>query len=121
MTVHAVDCPNMRDLSYDEDRRVEVSWVSDQECRHRVTVALETVDEPGVLAGVSSAIASLNANISSIHAATTEDRRAHIDICIEIRDLQHLQQVLKAIQHVKGVGRAFRVKSPSAENRGHAD
>ncbi|MFQ6111303.1 MAG: RelA/SpoT family protein, partial [Nitrospinota bacterium] len=120
VTVHAADCPNMRDLDYEEDRRVEVSWVYDQECRHRVMVALDTVDEPGVLAGVSSAIASLNANIASIHAATTDDKRAHIDLCIEIRDLQHLQQILKAIQQVRGVSRAFRVKDPSAAGRGQA-
>jgi GTP pyrophosphokinase len=70
-----------------------------------------TVDKPGLLANVSTAIASANSNISSAEISTTEDKRASLNFTIGITDTGHLERVMKRITKVDGVINVKRVKT----------
>ncbi|MEE9241271.1 MAG: ACT domain-containing protein, partial [bacterium] len=59
-------------------------------------------DRPGVLAALSAAIASLEANITRIEAETSHDR-AGIRLDVQVHDLDHLNEVLKKSRNVKGI------------------
>ncbi|HEU4505324.1 MAG TPA: bifunctional (p)ppGpp synthetase/guanosine-3',5'-bis(diphosphate) 3'-pyrophosphohydrolase [Nitrospira sp.] len=111
LTIHAVDCPNLEALDYDRERLVEVEWDSATPSTHAVKVSVMAVDKTGVLANVSSAIAECHANISRAEIATREDRKAVLDFIIEISSIEHLDQVLKAIERVDGVITARRVRA----------
>jgi GTP pyrophosphokinase len=111
LTIHAIDCPNLEALDYDRDRLVEVEWDSATTGTHAVKVSVMAEDKTGVLANVSSAIAECRANISRAEITTREDRKAVLDFIVEVSGLQHLDQVLKAIERVDGVITARRIRS----------
>jgi GTP pyrophosphokinase len=64
---------------------------------------MEVEDRKGLLAAVSAKIADINTNIRNMEARTDEDKRARIDMTIEITDLKHLEKVIKAVRGVEGV------------------
>lgn len=110
ISIHTEDCPNIIDLTIDRDRLIEVEWERD-ESTHTVGITVYTVDRPGLLAGVSSAISSVEVNISEANISTTEDKKAHLNFTVEVRDLRELDMVIKKIKQVNGVLDVKRVKS----------
>ena len=69
-----------------------------------------TVDQPGVLANVSSAIASSQANISRAEITTREDRKAVLDFVVEVSNVLHLERTLEAVGRIEGVISARRIR-----------
>jgi GTP pyrophosphokinase len=111
LTIHAIDCPNLEALDYDKERLVEVEWDSDTPSTHAVKMSIVAVDKTGVLANVSSAIAECHANISRAEITTREDQKAVLDFIVEVSDTRHLEQVIKAVEHVDGVITARRLRA----------
>ena len=77
--------------------------VADGTARYTVKLTMEVEDRKGLLAAVSAKIADINTNIRNMEARTDEDKRARIDMTIEITDLKHLEKVIKAVRGVEGV------------------
>lgn len=111
LTIHAKGCPNLEALDYEKDRLVEVEWDAMIEGNYSVKVCVLTIDRPGVLANVSSAIAASKANISRAEIATREDQKAVLDFVVEISNVLHLERTLEAIGRVDGVISARRVRN----------
>jgi GTP diphosphokinase / guanosine-3',5'-bis(diphosphate) 3'-diphosphatase len=104
VSVHSASCPNVMNLLYDPERRIDVEWdKSDAAARYTVKLTMEVEDRKGLLAAVSAKIADINTNIRNMEARTDVDRRARIDMTIEISDLKHLERVMKAVRGVEGV------------------
>src|SRR5262249_1996557 len=107
VSVHSVTCPNVVNLLYDPERRIEVEWdkaaAADAAARYVVKLIMEVEDRKGVLAAVSAKIADINTNIKNMEAHTAEDKHAQIDVTVEISDLRHLEKVMKSLRAVKGV------------------
>ena len=55
VSVHSVDCPNVRNLVYDPGRRIEVEWGSGAEGGYEVRLAVDLEDRMGALAAVTAA------------------------------------------------------------------
>jgi len=103
VSVHSVSCPNVTNLLYDPDRRIDVEWDKSAEpARYTVRLTMQVEDRKGILADVSSKIADINTNITNVEAHTEEDR-GRIDMTLEISDLKHLQKVIKSLRGVEGV------------------
>jgi GTP diphosphokinase / guanosine-3',5'-bis(diphosphate) 3'-diphosphatase len=107
VSVHSATCPNVVNLLYDPERRIEVEWDKtpggDVSARYTVKLTMEVEDRKGLLAAVSAKIADLNTNIKNMEARTGEDRRARLDMTVEISDLKHLEKVIKSLKSVEGV------------------
>jgi GTP pyrophosphokinase len=105
VSVHSATCPNVVNLLYDPERRIDVEWDKSDGTASSYTVKLtmEVEDRKGLLAAVSARIADINTNIKNMEAHTDEDRRARIDVTIEISDLKHLEKVIKSLRGVDGV------------------
>ncbi|MEC4673269.1 MAG: bifunctional (p)ppGpp synthetase/guanosine-3',5'-bis(diphosphate) 3'-pyrophosphohydrolase [Nitrospirota bacterium] len=110
LTIHSVGCPNLEAVDYEKDRLVEMEWDAKVEGTHSVKVCVLTIDRPGVLANVSSAISSSLANISRAEITTREDQKAVLDFVVEVSNALHLVRTLEAIQRVDGVVAARRVR-----------
>ena len=97
VSVHAVSCPNVVNLLYHPERRIEVEWdkTPDTTLRYTVRLTMQVEDRKGILADVSSRIADINTNIKNVEARTDEDHRGRIDMTVEIKDLKHLERVIK--------------------------
>ena len=103
VSVHSVDCTNVLNLMYDPERRVEVEWERDTEARYDVTISVDVEDRQGILADITSIIASSNTDIRNIEAKTFEDRKGAIDVTLSINNLKHLERITRSIRSVHGV------------------
>jgi GTP pyrophosphokinase len=103
VSVHAAACPNVVNLLYDPERRIEVEWdKAADSAPYTVRLSIQVEDRKGILAAVSSKIAGINTNIRDIEATTNHDR-GHISMTVEIADLKHLERVIKSLRGVDGV------------------
>src|ERR1700704_653779 len=107
VSVHSATCPNVINLLYDPERRIEVEWdkgdAGDVAAPYTVKLTMEVEDRKGLLAAVSAKIADINTNIRNMEGPTDDDRPARIDVTVEISDLKHLERVMKSLRAVDGV------------------
>jgi GTP pyrophosphokinase len=105
VAVHSANCPNVVNLLYDPERRIDVEWEKSGEAAARYTVRLtmQVEDRKGILADVSAKVADINTNITSVEATTDEDQHGRIDMTVQISDLKHLEKVMKSLKSVEGV------------------
>ena len=104
VSVHSATCPNVVNLLYDPERRIDVEWDKGTDASHyTVRLSLHVEDRKGILADVTSKIAGINTNIRNVEATSDADQRGRIDMTVEISDVKHLQKVVKALRGVEGV------------------
>jgi len=105
VSVHSAHCPNVLNLQYDPERRIDVEWDKGTDVApYTVRLTMQVEDRKGMIAELSSRIADINTNIIELEASTrSEDHQARIDMTVEIKDLKHLEKVLKSIRGVEGV------------------
>ena len=103
VSVHTTDCESTRKLEFDAERRTSVSWDHAGETLHPAAITLMTHDEQGVLASVSAAVSACKVNISRFHTTTTVDKKAYMDMTVDVRDVNHLNEVIRQIEGVRGV------------------
>jgi len=108
VTIHTADCQNAMDE--DPHRKVEVEWDSTKEYSYPVRVRIYSEDKKGLLAEISNSISSHKANIKNARVDTTEDKKAISTFEVEIRDLNHLNKVIRALEKIKGVQRVERLR-----------
>lgn len=112
VSVHTADCTNVGELAFDKERLIDVSWGDLQLSAHPVKITVHTEDKPGLLASVSSSISSTEANITHAEATiSVEDQSATLNFTLDIKDVEHLNRVIKSIEGIKGVLGVRRVKS----------
>jgi GTP pyrophosphokinase len=108
VSIHTADCQRIGEFT--PERLIEVEWDVEEVIPHPVGIRVVTVDRPGMLAKISSAIALCEVNIREATVTTTEEQRAFLNFVIDINDLNHLLQVMKTIRQVKGVISVERLK-----------
>jgi guanosine-3',5'-bis(diphosphate) 3'-pyrophosphohydrolase len=111
ISIHTTDCPNVVEMAFDKERMVEVSWGEVRPGAHSVKITVRTEDRPGLLASVSSSISAAEANITHAEVTTDQDKQATLNFTIDIRDVDHLNRIMKTIATVEGVMDVKRVKA----------
>ena len=103
VSVHSAKCANVINLMYDPERRIDVEWDKGADIApYTVRLAIEVEDRKGMLAELSQRISDINTNITNVEARTG-DQRGRIDVTVEIKDVKHLEQVIKSVRGVPGV------------------
>ena len=103
VSVHAARCPNVLNLLYDPERRIDVVWEKSKGGKGFVVLlGIQVEDRQGILADVTSKIAGLGTNLLKVEA-TSGDHHGRIRFTMEIEDLKHLQRLVKVIRSVSGV------------------
>jgi GTP pyrophosphokinase len=104
VAVHSKNCPNVQNLLYEADRKIEVEWATTAPSAEAYAVPLTilTEDRPGMLAEIAAAISEVRSNILNVEARTA-DERGTIDITVEIPDMKHLERVIASVKKIDGV------------------
>ena len=103
VSVHAARCPNVLNLLYDPERRIEVVWdKSTSESGFIVLLGIQVEDRRGILAEVTSKIAGLKTNVLKVEASSG-DPHGRISVTVDVENLKHLQRLTKVIRSVAGV------------------
>jgi guanosine-3',5'-bis(diphosphate) 3'-pyrophosphohydrolase len=108
IAVHSKSCPNVQNLMYDADRRIEVEWAGPKYSLYPVKLTLFTADRQGLLADVTSVISGVHSNIQNIEARTGNNQ-AFIDVTLDIVDVEHLEKIVSSLRKIEGVYEVERV------------
>jgi GTP diphosphokinase / guanosine-3',5'-bis(diphosphate) 3'-diphosphatase len=104
VSVHAAVCPNVVNLLYDPERRIDVEWDKTADASpYSVRLRISVADRRGILADVSSRISDINTNIRDVEATVDDGQRGSIRMTVDINDLKHLDKVVKSLKSVEGV------------------
>lgn len=112
--VHSVNCPNVVNLLYESERKVDVEWARAGSDSFTVKIVVYSEDKPGILNQLTTILTHENSNIRSLEART-DDRRSHtdcaiVDMTIEIRDKKQLERISASMRRVPGVRDVERVQ-----------
>jgi len=116
VSIHARDCENISQILNQDEQLLEVDWDENESKElHPVPLSIESKNEPGVLAEISSSIAQCNANIAWLSAKTNK-QIAGIQLEVQVYDLKHLTQVTKSIKNLKTIKSVNRLHPSIARN-----
>jgi len=109
ITVHALRCPLIAKEILDPERMVDVSWGSVRQGTYRAGLIVKAADSPGLLARVASSISGLEGNITKAEVKTFPDGKAQIKLTLGVRDIKHLDAILKDISKIKEISSVERL------------
>src|SRR4051794_7392999 len=113
VAVHSKHCPNVLNLMYEPDRRIDVEWAamrkSDGSATYPVKLTLFCDDRAGMLKQVTAVISDDNTNIRNIEARSA-DSQATIDVTVDTEDVKHLDRIVAGLRKLAGVRDVQRVK-----------
>ncbi len=109
ITIHALRCPLVTKEILAAERMVDASWDPASEGSFRASLRITSIDSPGVLAKVASAVADLNGNITRAEVKTFAEGHSRIDLRLTIRDITHLEAIIKKIDTLKEVESVERI------------
>ncbi len=109
VAVHARSCPNVQNLLYESDRRINVEWsrVGDQTPgrtqRYPVKITVFCDDRSGMLKELTAVISDDDTNIRGVDIRRDESGEAIIEFIVEAEDLHHLNRMVLGLRRVSGV------------------
>src|SRR3984893_16388515 len=104
VAVHALNCPNVTNLLYEPERRIDVEWARDEgtPSSYPVKVTVRSDDRFGMLKQITAVISDAKTNIRDIEARTNNGQ-ANVDIVLDIADLKHLENIVNGVRKIPGV------------------
>ena len=114
IAVHAKNCPNVQNLMYDSERKIDVEWRGTADEAYTVRLAIHGEDRQGLLAEVTSVISDTRSNIRNIEAKTYADQNATIDVTLDISDKRHLEKLIGSLKRIDRVFEVERILRPNA-------
>src|SRR5579862_4575993 len=111
VAVHSINCPNVTNLLYEPERRIDVEWARDETTPTAYPVKLTVFcdDRFGMLKSITGIIGDAQSNIRNI-AAHTSNSQASVDIVLDIADLKHLEQIITSLRKIPGVHEVQRLQ-----------
>jgi GTP pyrophosphokinase len=110
VAVHSTSCPNVQNLLYQTERRIEVSWTDAPDAHFTVSLIIRTQDRPGMLADITAVISEAGSNIRNL-TSQPDKLHARVDAALDITNRKQLERIIantKKISGVFGVERVYR-------------
>lgn len=108
VSVHRSDCPNLGEMG-NEARLIDVEWNTQKKVSYQAEIQLKATDRPGLLTEVTKLLSDANMLVSSLNARTSKERIAIVNMILEIKDVNQLNDLMKKLRIVKGVLDVYRV------------
>ena len=111
VAVHSVHCPNVTNLLYEPERRIDVEWARDESTPTAYPVKLTVFcdDRFGMLKNITGVIGDAKSNIRNI-AAHTANSQASVEVVLDIADLKHLELIIGGLRKIPGVHEVQRLQ-----------
>ena len=109
ISVHVKSCPNIIN-SKSPERLIDVYWQNLSTDKFPVKIQIISGNSPSILYDVSKMMSTFDVNILSINARTDTDNGV-MDLVIEVKSTEQLEDVIRKLKTIKTVADVFRVKS----------
>ena len=103
ITAHALRCPLIAREVLVPERMVDISWDQVEREDFRADLLIRSADKPGLLAEVAAAVSKLGGDITKAEVETSADKKAQTRLCLTIRDIHHLEAIIKDVSAIKNV------------------
>ena len=104
VAVHSRMCPNVQNLMYDVERKIEVEWARAAEDAFPVRIVIHTDDRPGMLNQLTSVLSNENTNIRNLEAKGDLDQSGGVvEMTVDVRDKKQLEKLVSAMRRISGV------------------
>jgi len=109
VAVHARSCPNVTNLLYESDRRIEVEWaktpaeVAGQVQRYPVKITIFCDNRSGMLKELTAVISNDDTNIRAVETRDGENGEAIVEFIVDAEDLRHLNRMVLGLRRLPGV------------------
>lgn len=108
--IHRKKCPYVKQtLEQSPEKVVNVVWGNNIKHVYNSEIKVFTEDKPGILASVSNSIANAKSNITSAMVKTLKSGNAIIDFKLQVKNKEHLLNIIKSIKNTPGVISVHRV------------
>ena len=84
-------------------RQIPAEWDGHSRDMYPANIQVVTVDKPGLLADISSALKSADVNVTKASVVTTAENRGIANFTIQVTDQHHLDRVFAALKRLKEV------------------
>jgi len=115
VAVHARSCPNVQNLLYESDRRINVEWSrapegAGQAQRYPVKIIVHCEDRTGMLKELTAVISDENTDIRAVDLSRDDEGEAIIEFVVEAEDVRHLNRMVLGLRRVEGVRQVQRTQ-----------
>jgi guanosine-3',5'-bis(diphosphate) 3'-pyrophosphohydrolase len=101
ITVHRVDCTNLKSIRDYSRRRITVEW--EEKTRKIYTVNITSKDRSGLLMDITTAMANANANIVELHMKSSQGNTVKAVFRVQIKHEQQLKMFVKDIKSIPDI------------------
>ena len=113
VAVHSRSCPNVDNLMYEAERRIDVEWARTADLLYKSRLLIEVSDRAGLLNDLTNVLTDEGVNISSVETQTSDSRgNALIEMTVAVGDVKQLDRIVASMQRVSDVRHVTR--SPRA-------
>ncbi|MDR9362993.1 MAG: bifunctional (p)ppGpp synthetase/guanosine-3',5'-bis(diphosphate) 3'-pyrophosphohydrolase [Microbacteriaceae bacterium] len=110
VSIHRVDCKNVKSLHDQPERIVDVSWADSAKGVYLVQIQVDALDRSGLLSDVTRVLSENHVNILSASVTTRKDRVAMNKFAFEMADPSHLDHIFNQIRRIDAVYDVYRVQ-----------
>jgi len=103
VSVHRADCPNVASLATDAGRQIEVLWNATEMDSYQVEVEIEGFDCPNFLSNIMNTLSERKTSVEAVTARTVKHGSVNVQLVLDIHDVAHLNDVMRALRQVNGV------------------
>jgi len=108
LVVHRSGCRNVTDHRDQQDEWVDLAWERDVQGDFAAEIRMDVTNQRGALATIASALSRAEANIQSVEIRERDDRYVSIAFVIDVRDVAHLDHVMRAASNIRHIARVTR-------------
>jgi len=120
VSVHRAGCSNLNDPNLGPERMIEVTWDTAPDQTFMVKLIITGRDRKNLLMDISNTLSLTSTNITS-GEFTSVDELAKVTMVVEVKNLNKLDQILKAVGKVRGVEAIDRYQLGGVGPRGKED
>lgn len=106
IAVHSRMCPNVQNLMYDSERKIDVDWARHAADTFPVRIVVHTDDRPGLLHQLTSVLSDEKTNVRTLEARTEVNGHhdaALVEMTVDVRDKKQLEKLCSAMRRISGV------------------
>ncbi|MEM7466433.1 MAG: bifunctional (p)ppGpp synthetase/guanosine-3',5'-bis(diphosphate) 3'-pyrophosphohydrolase [Pseudomonadota bacterium] len=108
IVIHQPSCPNVVENRGAKKDWVDVEWARNIDQEFHGELALDVVNQRGVLATIAAAVADEGANIEEVEFSERDDKHSHMRLLISVKDRKHIADVIRKVRNIRTVVRVAR-------------
>ncbi len=103
VSIHRLDCMNVKELIGEEDRIIDVEWVDTKKSSYHVDIEVYSNDRTGLLADILKAIYDVKVELIAVNSKANKERIVITEITVQVNGLEDLNKVMKSLRKVDSV------------------